>query len=110
MVSDPAHDPAHDPARGPSHDLGRGSPARDRGPSGDRVQHGRDLLPSNQQRTAPHHDAAQPSALPRTVVESNSLHATCNAFPRDTNNHPPTRTQELAFLAEPEPHVAVVAG
>jgi hypothetical protein len=51
----------------------------------------------------------QPSELPRTVVESNSLHATCNAFLRDTNNPPPTRIQDLALRVEAEPPEAAVA-
>jgi hypothetical protein len=89
--------------RGHFHDLGRGGPDRGPGPSGDRVQYGRDLLPSNPYRTVHRRGAAPPSELPRRVVESNSLRATCNALLRDTNNPPPTRTQDLAFLAEPEP-------
>ena len=89
--------------RGHVHDLCRGCPDHGGGPSGDRVQHGRDLLPSNPYRTVHRRGAASPSELPRRVVESNSLRATCNALLRDTNTPPPTRTQDLACLAQPEP-------
>ena len=100
----------HRVGRGPGHDLDHGSPDRGRGPSGDRAQHGRDLLPSNPYSTARHRGAVRPSELHRRAVESNILHATCNAFPRDTNNPPPTRSQELASLAQPEPLGLAVAG
>ena len=94
--------------RGHVHDLCRGGPDRGRRPSGDRVQHGRDLLPSNPHRTVRRRGAASPSELPRRVVESNSLRATCNALLRDTNNPSPTRTQDLACLAQPEPREPAV--
>ena len=101
MVSDPGRDPGHVLVRGPRHVLVRG-------PNGDCVQHGRDLLPSNLQRTVRRRGAAQPSERPRTVGESNSLHAIYSAFPRDTNNPPPTRTQDLALGVKPELPGAVV--
>ena len=93
--------------------VGRVSPhglVRGRGPNGGRVQHGRDLLPSNLCSTVRRRDAVQPIEPPRKAAESNSLHAICNASPRDTNNPLPTRTQELAFLAQPEPLGLAVAG
>jgi hypothetical protein len=99
------------PGRGRDPHAGhdRGSHGLDRDPSGDRVQHARARPPSNPQSTVRRRGAVQPSALPHTVLESNSLHATCNAFLRDTNNPPPTRIQELALRVQPEPPGAVVA-
>ena len=89
--------------RGPRHGLGRG-------PSGSRAQHGRDFRPSNLDSTVCRRGVVQPSEPPRRVGESNSLHATCNGFPQDTNNPLPTRIQELAFLAQPQPLGLEVAG
>jgi hypothetical protein len=102
----------HHVVRGRDHYVGhdRGShDFFDRHPSGDRVQYGRGLLPSTPYRIVRRRGAVQPSELPRTVVESNSLHATCNAFLRDTNNPPPTRIQDLALRVEAEPPEAAVA-
>jgi hypothetical protein len=108
VIYRPGHALYHRAGPDPYHGLGRGSPGRGRGPGGDHVQHGRDLLPSNPQRTVRRRGAAQPSERPRTVGESNSLHAICSAFLRDTNNPQPTRTQDLALEVKPEPPGAVV--
>jgi hypothetical protein len=88
---------------GPRHGLGRG-------PSGGRAQHVRDFLPNNLYSTACRRGAVQPSEPLRRAVGSNSLHATCNGFPQDTNNPLPTGIQELAFLAQPQPPGLAVAG
>jgi hypothetical protein len=80
-----------------------------RGPTDDHVLRALDFPPSNPQKTADHHGAVQPNELPHTAVESNSLHAICNAFPTGTNSRLPTETQALAVLAELEPHGVVAA-
>ena len=89
---------------------GHGNPGPGDGPSDGRGRVGRDLHPSNPQRTALHHGEVPPSEPPHTVVESNNRHATCNAFPPDTNNRLSTRTLGLGLAAEPGQHGAAVVG
>jgi hypothetical protein len=52
---------------------------------------------------------AQPSELPRRVVESNSLHAICNVSPPDTNSPLPTSIQDRALQGQPQPPGPAVA-
>ncbi len=81
----------------------------DHGPTDDHVVRVLALRPSSLQKTVDHHGVVQSIEPPHTVVESNSRHAICNAFPRDTNSRQPTRTQALAVSAELEPHGVVAA-
>jgi len=55
-------------------------------PTDDRVQNGRDPLPSNQQKIAVRHDEVQPSVHPRMAAGSNTLHAIGSALRPDTNS------------------------
>ena len=86
--------------RGASRDE---NPGLGRGPSGGHVQIDRGLRPSNPEKTPDHRDEAGPSKPPRTVVESNNLHATCSGFSPHTNNRLSTRTREWAVLAPRKP-------
>ena len=86
-----------------------GSPGRGPCPSGGHVQADPDCRASNLHSTALHRDEVVPSQPPRTVAESNNLHATCNGFPPDTNNHLPTRTLGLVLEVERVPHKETVA-
>ena len=85
------------------------NPGSDRGPSGGRVQFGRDLRTSSLERIAVRHIEAPPKAPPDRVIESNNRHATCNGCQRDTNIPLPTYTPCRAWPAEREPHEAAVA-
>ena len=73
-----------------------------RGPSGDRVQPGRDRPPSGRRSIARHRGAAQPNVLPHMVAESNSPRAICSACPPDTNILLPTRAQGPGLVEQPQ--------
>ena len=87
------------PGRGHDHHVGRdrGNRGLDCDPSGDRVRLGPGFPPSTPHNIGRRRGVAQPSELPRRVVASNSLHATCSVFLLDTSNLPPIHIQELAL-------------
>ena len=88
----------------------RGSPGHGPCPSGGHVQADPDCRASNLHSTAFHRDEVAPIQPPRTVVESNNLHATCNGSPPDANNHLPIRTLGLVLGAERGLHREPVEG
>ena len=99
------------PGRGHDHHVGRdrGSRGLDCDPSGDRVRLGPGFPPSTPHNIGRRRGVAQPSELPRRVVESSSLRAICNVFPPDTNNPLPTRIQDRALQGQPQPPGPAVA-
>ena len=98
------------PGGGPVHVPGDGNPGPGRDPSDGHVQTGRDLRPSNPQKTYLLHNEVPPSELSRTAVESSNLHATCSAFSPHTSNRLPTRPRGRAVAVQRKPHGAAGAG
>jgi hypothetical protein len=94
----------------------RGLPAHGGGPdcgpcpSDDHGRPGRDLPPSGLQRIAVRRDAGPPSERPRTVAESNSLHAIYNAIPPGTSNLRSRQNRAPALPAGRGPLAVVGAG
>jgi hypothetical protein len=101
--------PDHGPDGGPCHGPGD-SPVRAPGPSGGYAQAGGDCHTSSPQKTARHRNEVAPIQPPCMAAESNNLHATCNAFPPDTNSRLPIRTRGRVWEVEWRPQPEAVVG
>src|SRR6266849_1495480 len=84
--------------RGSDPFLSHDNPGLDHGPSGGYAPFGRDLLPSNLQSIPRAHNEDLTNERQHTAPESNSLYATSNGFPPDTNNHRPIHIQVRVWL------------
>ena len=96
--------PDRDPALSPD------NPGLDHGPSGGHGASGPDLLPSSLQSIPRAHNEEPTNERRHTVSESNSLDASSNGVPPDTNNHRPRHIPVRVWLEQRKPQAVVEAG